>query len=416
MSTTLFRREVIDAHNARWMGRVSLESPVSAWVMTAICVSAALTVIAFLYFGDYARRSRVTGQLVPVKGLPVVTAPVSGTLGQVRVREGDLVRTGDILAVVEVPRSTLSAGDTDEALAQALESRRLGASRSYASQRLQLQARRAGLAEQLRNARIELDQVGSELATRREQYRLARTASERLRTLHDQRYVTDLQLQSQESATLEQLLQLQAGERQQSAARRMVAELEQQVLAVPAQAETLDAAEQQESASLAQQSLEAKSRAQAVIKAPVSGTVSALLAQDGQNLQAGQQLLSIVPGSGGLQAQLLVPSRAIGFIEPGDVVMLRYQAYPYQKFGHYRGRVVTVSRSALSAAEVGAGFQEPYYRVLVALDRQTVRAYGKYEALKPGLLLEADIIGERRALWEWLVEPVFSISGRLASK
>lgn len=417
-TTHFFRKEVFGARRVSWMGRISLENPVSAWMVTALCVSMALAVAAFVYFGEYARRNRVTGQLVPTMGLPVVSAPVSGTLGQVRVKEGDMVRQGEILAVMQVPRSTLSAGDTDDALAQALESRRLGVQRSYASRRLQLQAQRDGLAEQLQSARNELDQVRFELVTRREQYQLAKSASARLRALHEKQYVTDLQLQAQEAATLEQLVQLQSAERQQSAARRMVAQLEQAVRELPAQSETLDAAEQQESAGLVQQSLEAKSRAQAVIKAPVSGTVSALLAQSGQGLQAGQQLMSIVPSAGGLQAQLLVPSRAIGFVEPGDSVLLRYQAYPYQKFGHQRGRVVAVSRSALAPSEIGfgSGAREPYYRVLVALDRQTVRAYGKDEALKPGLLLEADIIGERRALWEWLLEPIFTVSGRLGSE
>jgi len=418
MSTTLFRKEVFDARNARWMGRIALENPVSSWMMTVLCVSAALAIVAFIYFGDYARRNRVVGQLVPTMGLPAVSAPVAGTLGQVRVREGQQVRQGEILAVIQVPRATLSMGDTDEAMEQALASRRLGTARSYASQRLQMQAQRDGLAEQLQRARNELGQVKSELATRRQQYELARSASERLRVLHGQRYVTDLQLQTQEAATLEQLAQLQAAQRQQSAAGRVVAQLEQSLRELPAQSAALDAAEQLESASLAQQSLEARSRAQAVVKAPVSGTVSALLAQSGQGLQAGQQLLSIVPDSGGLQAELLVPSRAIGFVEPGDSVLLRYQAYPYQKFGHHHGRVVTVSRSALGVggADIAGNARESYYRVLVALDRQSVRAYGKDEALKPGLLLEADIIGERRALWEWLVEPISTVAGRLGSE
>src|SRR3546814_14294410 len=53
---------------------------------------------------------------------------------------------------------------------------------------------------------------------------------------------------------------------------------------------------------------------------------------------------------------------------------------PYQKFGHHRGKVVRISRSALSTGEIAvlAGSNqatEPLYRVLVALDAQAITAY-----------------------------------------
>ena len=92
-------------------------------------------------------------------------------------------------------------------------------------------------------------------------------------------------------------------------------------------------------------------------------------------------------------------------------MLLRYQAFPYQKFGHHAGRVVRVSRSAIVPADGQA--QEPYYRVLVELDRQTVTAYGKSEPLRPGMALEADILGERRKLYEWVLEPLYSLNGKI---
>lgn len=99
-------------------------------------------------------------------------------------------------------------------------------------------------------------------------------------------------------------------------------------------------------------------------------------------------------------------------------MLLRYQAYPYQKFGHQKGRVAQISRSALSASELGTlrasvQSQEPLYRVTVTLAHQAVTAYGKAEALKPGMLLEADILGEQRRLIEWIFEPLYSIKGRV---
>jgi membrane fusion protein len=113
-----------------------------------------------------------------------------------------------------------------------------------------------------------------------------------------------------------------------------------------------------------------------------------------------------------------VPSRAIGFIEPGSRVVLRYQAFAYQKFGQQYGRVADVSRSALTPTEVNAlvGQQprEPVYQVKVTLDSQQVLAYGKPEPVKPGMALDADILMERRRLIEWVFEPLYGMAQRMA--
>ena len=100
-------------------------------------------------------------------------------------------------------------------------------------------------------------------------------------------------------------------------------------------------------------------------------------------------------------------------------MLLRYQAYPYQKFGHQQGKVTQISRSALSSGELGALIgdaqsSEPFYRVTVALAKQAITAYGKPEQLKPGMLLEADVLGERRSLIEWVFEPLYSLKGKVS--
>ena len=102
-------------------------------------------------------------------------------------------------------------------------------------------------------------------------------------------------------------------------------------------------------------------------------------------------------------------------------MLLRYQAFPYQKFGHQRGEVLQVSRSPLQPSELaglslpaslGAG-GEPLYRITVTLAQQTIPAYGQPQALAPGMQLEADVLLDRRRLIEWLFEPVLGIAGRV---
>ena len=62
--------------------------------------------------------------------------------------------------------------------------------------------------------------------------------------------------------------------------------------------------------------------------------------------------MTLVPAGALLEARLYGPSRAIGFVRPGQRVLLRYDAYPHQKFGHYAGTVTAVSRATVSPGEL----------------------------------------------------------------
>ncbi|WP_374013711.1 HlyD family secretion protein [Pseudoxanthomonas koreensis] len=418
MKQTLFRPEVLEARRASWLGSISLVQPLRLWVLVLSAGFAAAFVVAFLVFGTYTRRSTVVGRLVPAYGLATVLAPATGVVERVEVPEGERVRAGQILAVVNVPRFTLDSGDTSAALERRLQRRHESLQAAQAAQRGQWDAQEAGLRSQLATAERELVQVQAEIATRREQIRIAQETLDRLRQLQDERYVSLLQIKQQESAALAQMGETQALQRQASATGRMIAQLRQALAELPTQRDSGEAAYARDLAVLEQERVETRARGELVVVAPVDGVVSVQLAKPGQAVQAGQPMLSILPGDGGLEAELLVPSRAIGFIEPGDRVMLRYQAYPYQKFGHHTGTVVRISRSALEpggpGAMPGSAQQgEPFYRVTVALARQAVTAYGKAEPLRPGALLDADVMGEKRRLIEWIFEPLYSIKGRV---
>ncbi|RRN79247.1 HlyD family efflux transporter periplasmic adaptor subunit [Pseudoxanthomonas sp. SGD-10] len=419
MSQELFRREALEARRGSWLGAISLAQPLRLWLLTAAAAAVALAVILFLLFGTYTRRSPVVGQLVPSAGMATVVAPATGVVVAAHVQEGARVQAGQAVAVVAVPRATRAAGDTNAALEERLRRRRESLESAHAAQLAQLEAQESGLRVQLATARQELAQVEAEIRTREEQIRLARETLDRLRQLQDERYVSLLQIKQQESVALTQVGEMQALQRQAVSTRRMIAQLQQALAEIPGQRSAGEASFARELAALEQELVETQARGELVLTAPISGVVATQLIKPGQSVQAGQPLLSVLPGEGTLEAELLVPSRAIGFIEPGDAVMLRYQAFPYQKFGHQRGTVDRISRSALGPGELAtltgnAQAPEPYYRVTVTLPAQAIRAYGRAEPLKPGMVLDADILGEERTLIEWLLEPLWSVQGRVA--
>ena len=410
MNAPLFRPEVVQARRQDWLGRISLAQPMPVWVGAVFALLAAGAVACLLLFGEYAHRSRVGGQLVPDLGVSTVVAPTSGMVGRMTVEEGASVARDQALVRIDLPRVAASGADAHTGIGRGLDERDSSSVQLAQAQLAQLAVQEQGQRRQLAMLRTELGQVRAGIATRDAQVRLGRETADRYREVAASGYVSVVQVRQQEQAMLEMLNARQVLERQATALAREIAGLEQALAGLPAQREAIEATARREHALLAQERYRHEADGGVLVKAPLAGLVAHRFVEPGQAVQAGQPLLSLLPEGARLQAQLQVPSRAIGFIRPGDRVRLRYQAYPFQKFGHQGGRVARISRSAVPPV-AGAPSSEPHYRILVALDRQEVLAYGRPEPLRPGMLLEADILGERRKLHEWLLEPLYSLRG-----
>lgn len=417
MTQSLFRQEVLDERKDGQFGQISLIQPLRTWIFAGCTMAVALTVILFLAFGSYTRRNRVTGQLVPVQGLATVVSPATGLLTQVNVAEGGRVAAGDVLAVVQVPRATLEDGDTSTAMQSQLRTRVTSLESAGRAREREVSSQLDGLEQQLQFVSSQATSLQTEIQLRQKQVSLARETLSRYESLLEQRYVGELQIKQQQSAMIEQTIALQQMQRQAIEFSRQIADIRQRREETRALLARTGAELDRERAELQQESVQANAASRIALVAPVSGGIAGQMLKAGEPIREGQAVMSVIPGDGRLEAQLLVPSRAIGFIREGDKVLVRYQAYPHQKFGHYRGRVSLVSRSAIDRSVAtglaGDNGDEPYYRVSVEIESQEIRIKGRPQRLRTGMLLEADILGERRRLWEWVLEPIQSLAGNL---
>ena len=417
---SLFRPEVLENRQRDWLGSIQLIRPVSLAVLTLFVMATAAAVAIYLVFGEYTRKARVSGYLVPDQGVIRLLSPQVATLLESHAVEGAAVRQGDVLFVLSVGQSTLS-GDTQTAVQSSLALREQslqGASR----QRGVLEKNQlAALDRQVEDMRRELNSMVAEADLQRERLALAQQAQARLESLRTDNFVSSAQVQTKAEEVLGLKAQLQALERQRSAHLREISALQAQRRELPMRAQAQQGEIDRDLAALAQQSAENEARRRIVVRAPQNGVITGVLAQVGHTVTPSVAMASLLPADARLQAQLFAPSSAVGFVRPNQVVQLRYQAFPYQKFGHQTGAVTQVSRSPLQASELAGlplqtavnASSEPLYRITVTLDRQSVAAYGQAQAWVPGMQLEADVLLDRRRLIEWLFEPVLGIAGRV---
>lgn len=418
----LFRPEVIEGRQQAWLGSIQLVRPVSLAVLTAGVVAVALAAGTFLYEGRYTRKAHISGYLVPDRGVVRLVPPQQAVVLERRAVEGKPVKAGDVLFVLSLDRATL-AGDTRAAVKASLEARTRSLQDS-ARQRTQLQQEQLqALTRQIDNMRRELAQIDAENELQTQRLAMAQQAVARYESLKDDNFVSAAQVQTKREELLAVRAQIQALARQRAGQLREIGVLEAGRRQLPLEMQAQQGEIERELAEVAQEAAEVEARQRIVIRAPQDGVVTAVLAEAGQSVSPDTALASLLPAGARLEAQLFAPSSAVGFVQRDQAVQLRYQAFPYQKFGHHAGQVLAVSRTPLQASELAglplpeslkdAPSAEPLYRITVALERQTVQAYGQARPLAAGMQLEADVLLDRRRLIEWIFEPLLSVSGRV---
>ncbi|AOI77223.1 HlyD family secretion protein [Burkholderia sp. NRF60-BP8] len=419
MTDSLFRQEALDATKHKLMGTVALYSPPYRWLTIGIVSALTLAIVVFLTFGTYTKRERVVGQLLPAKGLLTVAPPLAGTVIDTRVREGQTVAAGAELMAVSGEIAT-QLGATREMVARQLKFQRERLQTDLAGQTQLSDEARRGLRVQAAALNDQLAQIAQQKIQRTRQAELSRRQLDKLQAMREEGYVSNSQVEQQEGVLLDAQTRLQDLARQRLDVDQQLDRIRQQLRELPLNTRNRQNDIERKLAELDQSIAENEARRAVILRAPQASVVAALLAKPGQLVGAGQTVVSLLPQGAQLEAQLMVPSRAIGFVRAGARVVLRYEAYPFQKFGQQFGRVTEVSRTALTPQEVAnltgrTNVPEQLYRVVVALDRQDILAYGKPEALRPGMALEADVLIDRRRLIEWVLEPLYALGRRASS-
>lgn len=410
-----FREEALEAKTERFAGEVVLYRPLSFLWLSMMCLLVTAALGFFVAWGEYTSKEKVSGFLAPDRGAIKIYSPLAGSVIERRVREGQSVRAGETLLVVSAERQSPDMGATLQEGAEQLRRRQTMLAEERDKQRQLVLATDQAL--QLRIAQLgrEYRQLTSEIATQTERVAMADRDFARFNSLVEAKFVSPAQADQKAADRLDQVARLQSLQRTRLALERDIAGAHDEQLAQrlknTAQLASLD----RTGAGVAQDAADFEGRRSVAITAPVDGVVTAIFADVGQISSSVTPLLTLLPAGAALEAQLLVPTRAVGFLVEGEEVNLRYTAFPFERFGHHAGRVKFIAKSTVNPQEIPISIdaKEPMYRVTVTLGKQSVPAYGEERPLAAGMLVDADILIDRRKLYEWALDPLYSVTGRL---
>ena len=355
---------------------------------------------------DLHRSVTAWGWLAPDKGLISIRPSRGGYIAAVHARAGEQVTRGTPL--FEITYDTERSGGAPGQYYRLLDEERKAVRQRLTSLEDQQRLTDTRYAQRRRTLRDELEAADNALVLQQQRVEISRNTIASLRSGFDRGAVARLDIEQAEAGLLdeqrEQTVLEQAGQRLAAELASLPSEHATERAALAGRLAAL----RQEAIALDQRHVQFTIGRTDAFSAPVSGRLSTLRAKAGDYADPLRSQATIVPDGSELQAELFLPSSALGYVEPGQPVRIRVEPFPHQKFGTLAGTVRSVSsvledRRDVPALAAAGGY---VFRVIAELERASLSIADRSYPLQPDMRVDADVQLEQRTAWEWLLEPL----------
>ena len=416
-STGLFRQQAMKHQQYQLHGEVVLLPKMSIQALTTILLVWVIAAFIWLTNNHYVQQETVRGWLEPSGGIAKSYASdIGGTVHELWVSEGQMVRQGEPLLSVRNQRFLASGKNVEQTLINEYINQQAQIQQQQSSAVAIAQLERQSQQQQINNARIDLVHLEQQIDTLKKRITLVERRMQKTSSMRSVGHASDIDLENLEEQRLVLQTEFQRTQRAQLKQQAHLESLVSELALNPEHLAQRQAVLALQHSELEQLKAQLNSQSDYTLVASRSGTVSNIQVQPGQTIQQQQPLLSILPQDAVIEANLLVPISAAGFLTAGQTIDIRYDAFPYQKFGLYQGVIASITHNVLlpnEVSDVPLPFSEPMYLVKAQLARSNIDANGERVDLKPGMTFSADIAISERSLMEWLLAPLYSLRGRL---
>jgi membrane fusion protein len=379
MTLPIFRKQAVDHQRERLYGEIILTQPVSYYVLSGFLVLITIIAIIFLVGHNYARKEKVSGIIVPQQGMVTVFPPQAGILAKLNVTEGVYVKENVELFSILIDQRTNGGEYIGQKIMEELNFQE-----DFLRKRLKIEQERveteiAAQEAEAKRLKTEIGRLKEVISIQNETLEIEQNNYDKTKTMLSEDYISSSDVETFYRKYLDQKQQAQ------SLAMRLeeaIANLENIPLHIKAlkvnSAREISNIESQTS-EIAKQLAQVEGQRQLIFTAPVAGRITSVVANVGKRMNPNVPMFSIIPEGSQLQANLFLPTRSIGFMEMGQQVNISYEAFPYQKFGTYSGKINQIAKSVIMPGELASGlsFKEPVYKVVADWKKQQILAYGK---------------------------------------
>ncbi|ENW0012727.1 HlyD family secretion protein, partial [Salmonella enterica] len=374
--------------------------------------------ITFVIMGSYTRRVNVSGEITTWPRPVNIYSSVQGFIVKQFVTEGQEIRKGEPVYQIDVSRST-SSGVVSDNQRKDIENQivrianiisRLEDSKKATLQTLEKQKMQYQEAFERSTAIVRRAEEG---------IIIMKNNMNNYRTYQKKGLINKDQLTNQTALYYQQqnnLLSL-SGQNEQNALQ--ITSLESQIKIQAADFDNRIYQMELQRYELQKELINTDVNGEVIIRALSDGKIDSLSVTVGQMVSAGDSLLQIIPDK--IKDHYLVvwaPNDAVPYINPGDRVNIRYEAFPAEKFGQFAATVLLVSKTPASSQEMltyqGApknnqNTSVPYYKIVVRPDLQEIRYDGKFLPIENGMKAQGTLFLEKRKIYQWMLSPFYDM-------
>jgi membrane fusion protein len=412
--TGLFRADALAFHRIVRLGSARIASHAPIGSITLLLTVTVASLLGFLVYGQYARKESVEGFLEPDRGVIRVFSPRGGVITAIPVAAGQSVERDAVLFKVADLQSMADGADADSELLLHYGRERDSLTISHGREAQRFAAEGNGLRAQLTTIEMQIAENRRLNGVQVEQADLRDRQLDAIRTLHDRGAIATIDWLAQREQSLQLREKLQST---RQAANRLAGEraaLLGRLAQLPLDHADRLADIESRLAAVERSEVQLRARRAFEVRSPVGGRIVSILRKVGDTAAPNDLALTIIPDDSVLVGRLLIPTAAIAFVQPGEPVRVRYDAFPYQHFGVHRAVLQDVARGVLFSGDSYGPLRvtKPAYPATIALSSQTIAADAGEVPLHSGMLFSADIILERRSILEWVFEPLLGLRGR----
>lgn len=376
--SSLFRKQALEAQKQKLHGDVSLAQPLSIYNSAFIIFVVVTAIAVFLSCSHYARKETVRGYLVPNKGLIKTFANRSGNVEKLHVSEEALVQEGEPLVTIVLRRSMTSGEELSESLIGELKQQLyLLEAERVVNQRM-LGDESARLRTAISDNQSSLSVINNLEKLLSEKLSIQLSQQNQHKKLYQDGFLSELDYQSQQEKLINIRQEIENIKSNKVTVSSQLNASQAELKLLPHQYALKESELKRRRSDLQRQIDETENNYRYVIRAAEAGTVAAIQIVEGEFIATNRPLMSLIPQGAELVAELLLPTRSAGFVREGDEARLRFDAFPYQRFGFLESHISRIDKALLfdGEARVPVNLSEPVYRIRTQLAKQDMLAYG----------------------------------------
>ena len=415
----LFRQEAINYQKAKWMGKALLIKGCSAWLVFFLSIIFIIVLILAVIFGTYTRRINVPGEITTQPRAINLFSTQQGFIINSHVKVGDKVKKGDPIYELDVSQTT-QLGNVTQKTIESINNQIKNISEIIETLKENKQITLNALKQQIdeynkfhqdslllvKNAEKGMSEMYESMQNYADYQRRGLINNEQF---NNQRY---LYYQQQNSY---QFLQNQIIQENLS-----IIQLNSELVTKIADFDNKISEYQFQLNALQRQLTEVNAKGTLIISAPSDGRIESLSVTDGQMVKTDDSLAQLIPANtDSYYLVLWAPNESVPYISVNDKINIRYEAYPYQKFGQFSGNIMSISKVPASSQEMSTYSSSPlsqnninyqaYYKVMVSLDKQQMAKFNNKIKLTNGMKADITLFLEKRPIYQWMLSPFYDI-------